>query len=91
MSRIIRFKSKVKKTIIIANKIKDKLILELRGAHMSQNSIAATRNMSKSSVSEVCKIADDKQIHFIDVKDLSDDEVYQRFFPKKVHESESAL
>ena len=54
----------------MANKIKVKLILELRDAHMSQNSIAATRNMSKSSVSEVCKIADDKQIRFADVKDL---------------------
>lgn len=67
----------------MANKIKVKLILELRDAHMSQNSIAATRNMSKSSVSEVCKIADDKQIRFADVKDLSDDEVYQMFFPDK--------
>ena len=67
----------------MANKIKVKLILELRDAHMSQNSIAVTRNMSKSSVSEVCKIADDKQIHFADVKDLSDDEVYQMFFPDK--------
>ena len=80
MIRTIRFKSKIKEAIIMANKIKVKLILELRDAHMSQNSIAATRNMSKSSVSEVCKIADDKQICYADV---SDDEVYQMFFSDK--------
>lgn len=67
----------------MANKIKVKLILQLRDAHISQNSIAATRNMSKSSISEVCKIADDKQIRYADVENLSDDEVYQMFFPDK--------
>lgn len=46
----------------MTNKIKVKLILELRDTHMSQNSIAKTRNMSKSSVSEVCKIADERKI-----------------------------
>lgn len=50
---------------------------------MSQNSIAATRNMSKSSVREVCKIADERKIRYADVKELSEDEVYQMFFPGK--------
>lgn len=50
---------------------------------MSQNSIAATRNMSKSSVREVCKIADERKIRYVDVKELSEDEVYQMFFPGK--------
>lgn len=67
----------------MANKIKVKLILELRDAHMSQNSIAATRKMSRSSVSEVCRIAAEKNIHYADTKDLSEDEVYHLFFPGK--------
>lgn len=33
----------------MANKIKVKLILELRSAHMSRNLIASTRHMSKNS------------------------------------------
>ena len=40
----------------MASKIKVKLILELRDAHMSRNSIASTRNMSRSSVSDVFHI-----------------------------------
>ena len=67
----------------MANKIKVKLILELRDAHMSRNSIASTRNMSRSSVSDVFHIADEKQIRYEDVKDMSEDEVYQLFYPDK--------
>ena len=65
----------------MANKIRVKLILELRDAHMSRNSIAATRNMSRNSVSEVLHLADEMQIRYEDIKDLSEDEVYQMFFP----------
>ena len=67
----------------MARKIKVKLILELRDAHMSRNSIASTRNMSKSSVSEVFNIADELGVSYDDVKDLSDDEVYKMFYPDK--------
>lgn len=67
----------------MANKIKVKLILELRDAHMSRNSISTTRNMSRTSVSEVFHIADEKQIRYEDIKNLSEDEVYQLFFPSK--------
>lgn len=67
----------------MANKIKVKLILELRDAHMSRNNIASTRNMSRTSVSEVIHIADEKQIRYDDIKDMSEEEVYQMFFPDK--------
>lgn len=52
----------------MASKIKVKLILELRDAHMSRNSIASTRNMSRSSVSEVFHIADELQICYNDIR-----------------------
>lgn len=43
----------------MASKIKVKLILEFRDAHMSRNSIASTRNMSSSSVSDMFHITDE--------------------------------
>ena len=67
----------------MASKIKVKLILELRDAHMSRNSIASTRNMSRSSVSDVFHIADELQICYNDIRDLSEDEVYRMFYPDK--------
>ncbi len=67
----------------MASKIKVKLILELRDAHMSRNGIASTRNMSRSSVSDVFRIADEKQICYDDVRNLSEDEVYKLFYPDK--------
>ena len=48
----------------MANKIKVKLILELRAAHMSRNAIAKTRNISKNSVSDVIHLADKMDITF---------------------------
>ena len=56
----------------MARKIQVKLILELREAGMSRNSIASTRNISRHSVSDVFRIADEKGIHFKDVRDLDD-------------------
>ncbi len=67
----------------MANKIKVKLILELRAAHMSRNSIARTRHMAKDSVSDVFHIADRIGITFNDVKDKSEEEVYRMFYPDK--------
>lgn len=57
----------------MANKIKVKLILELRMAHMSRNLIASTRHMSKHSVSDVIHIADRLGITFNDVKDKTEE------------------
>lgn len=67
----------------MANKIKVKLILELKEAQMSQSSIASTRHMSKSSVSDVFRIANQKGVRYMDVRDMSEDEVYHLFYPDK--------
>ncbi|MFA6662053.1 MAG: IS21 family transposase [Bacilli bacterium] len=67
----------------MADKIKVKLILELRAAHMSRNLIAKTRHMSKNSVSDVFHIADKLDITFNDVKDMSEEVVYRMFYPDK--------
>ena len=50
---------------------------------MSRNSIASTRNISRHSVSDVFRIADEKGIHFKDVRDLDETAAYQLFYPEK--------
>lgn len=67
----------------MANKIKVKLILELRAAHMSQREICRTRHISQHSVNDVFKIANEKCITYEDVKDKSDEKIYQLFYPNK--------
>lgn len=67
----------------MAIKINVKLILELLDAGMSRNSIASTRHMSKNSVSEVMHISQERCIHFSDVRNLDEQEVYRMFFPEK--------
>lgn len=72
----------------MANKIQVKLILELRSKHMSRNNIAQIRGMSRNSVSEVFRIADQMGITFEDVKDKNPESIYSMFFPDK-HSIES--
>ena len=48
----------------MSNKISVKLILELKAQGLSQNEIARTRHMSKSSVSDVIRIAGEKGLSF---------------------------
>ena len=67
----------------MANKIKVKLILELRSAHMSQREICRTRHISQHSVIDVFRIANEKGIKFEDIRDKTEEEVYQMFFPDK--------
>lgn len=67
----------------MARKIKVKLILELRAAQMSQREICRTRKMSQHSVGEVWKIADLLGVTYKDVKDKTEEEVYQMFYPDK--------
>lgn len=67
----------------MANKINAKLILELKASGLSRNQIAATRHMSKHSVSDVINIAKEKCITYAQVKDLSEEEVYRMIFPDK--------
>lgn len=67
----------------MANKIKVKLILQLRDAKLSRSDIASSRHMSRHSVSEVFNIADLKGITYDDVRDLDEDTVYRIFYPEK--------
>lgn len=67
----------------MANKINAKLILELSASRLSRNQIAATRHMSKHSVSDVINIAKEKEITYEKAKELSGDEVYRMIFPNK--------
>lgn len=67
----------------MAQKIQVKQILELRAAGLSQNNIAHSRHMSKSSVSDVFQIANERGIRFEDVKDMRPEEVYDLFYPDK--------
>lgn len=67
----------------MANKINVKLILELKAAGLSQNLIAKTRHISKTSISDVLNIAKEKQLFYEAIKDKSEDEVYRLFYPDK--------
>ena len=70
----------------MAKKIQVKLILLLRSTGMSQRAICKSRHMSRSSVSEVFRIAEEKQLTYADVESLSNSEVYSMFFPDKFPE-----
>jgi transposase len=67
----------------MAAKIRVKQILELHAAHMSRNQIAATRHMSKNSVSDVLRIASRLGVSFGDVREMDDEAVYRMFYPDK--------
>ncbi|MBS7528851.1 IS21 family transposase [Fusibacter paucivorans] len=67
----------------MANKIKVKLILELRALKISQREIARTRQMSQHSVGDVCKLAKELGVSYDDVVDKTDEDVYQMFYPDK--------
>ncbi len=67
----------------MANRINVKLILELHADGLSQNQIAKTRHMSKSSVNKVVRIATEQNLCYEDIRDLNDNELYHRFFPEK--------
>jgi len=54
----------------MAKKIQVKQILELRAAGLSQNNIAKSRHMSKSSVSDVFQLAQELNISYENVKDM---------------------
>lgn len=70
----------------MAKKIQVKLILLLRSTGMSQRAICKSRHMSRSSVSEVFRIAEEKKLTYADVESLSNSEVYSMFFPDKFPE-----
>ena len=65
----------------MAKKIQVKQILELRSAGLSQNSIAKSRHMSKSSVGDVFQIAQERNLSYEGVKALRPDELYGLLLP----------
>ena len=67
----------------MARKINVKLIMQLRDAGLSRRTIASTRHISRHSVSDVFNIADEKEIHYSDIRDLEETEVYRLFYPEK--------
>ena len=70
----------------MARKIQVKLILLLRSTGMSQRAICQSRHMSRSSVSEVFRIADEQSVTYADVESKSSAEVYSMFCPDKYPE-----
>ena len=67
----------------MARKINVKLILELREAKLSRNFIADSRHIARNSVSDVFRIAEERNITFSDVRSLSESEVYSMFYPDR--------
>lgn len=67
----------------MARKIQVRLIMQLRAAGLSQSEIARTHHMSKTSVSEVFSIAQERQISFAELEEHSNEECYRMFFPDK--------
>ena len=47
------------------------------------NMIAKTQKVGRSSVSEVFKWADELKLTYEDIEELSDNEVYRKFFPER--------
>lgn len=67
----------------MARKIEVKLILQLHHEGISQNEIASTRHMSKTSVSDVLQKAKEMDIYYPQVSNRSDENVYRLFYPDK--------
>ena len=67
----------------MARKINVKLILELREAQLSRNTIADSRHFARNSVSDVFRIAEERGITYSDVRSLSEAEVYSMFYPDR--------
>ena len=67
----------------MAKKIQVRLIMQLRATGMTQTAIATERHMSKTSVSDVFQIAEERHISYGDVEDMTPDEAYRFFFPDR--------
>ena len=65
----------------MAKRIQVRLIMQLHADGMSQDDIAISRHMSKSSISKVLAVAREKNITYADIKDKDDTAVYKMFFP----------
>ena len=78
---MLHFKQKGARNM--AKKIQARLIMQLRAAGMSQTAIARERHMSKSSVSDVFQIAEERNISYADLEEKTPDQVYRLFNPDK--------
>lgn len=67
----------------MAKKINVKLVLELHASGLSRNTIASSRHMSRHSVSDVLRIADEKGLTYDTVRSLPEEDVYRLFYPDK--------
>ena len=65
------------------NKIRVKLILELKEKGLSRSDIASSRHISRRSVNEVFKRAQELALKYSDIENKSDDDVYRIIFPNK--------
>ncbi len=65
------------------NKIKVKLILELRDKGLNRSEIAASRHISRRHVNEVFKRALALGLKFADIAEKSEDDVYKIIYPYK--------
>lgn len=64
----------------MAKRIQVRLILQLHNSGMSQNDIASSRHISKSSISKVLAVAREKNITYADIQGMDDAAVYKMFF-----------
>lgn len=65
------------------NKIRVKLILELKEKGLSRSDIASSLHISRRSVNEVFKRAQELALKYSDIENKSDDDVYRIIFPNK--------
>lgn len=78
---LVKFKIKTKEASM--TRIKVKLILEFIESGMSRRQICSSRHVSSHTVSEVKQIAEQRNITYQDIKNMSEDEVYNLFFPDR--------
>ena len=70
------------------NKIRVKLILELKEKGLSRSDIGSSRHISRRSVNEVFKRAQELALKYSDIENKSDDDVYRIIFPNKFSNDE---
>ena len=68
----------------MTRRIQVRLIMQLHDSGMSQDAIASSRHMSKSSISKVLAIARKKNITYADIADMDDTTIYKLFFPENL-------
>ena len=64
-------------------KINVKLILELIESGMSRRQICLSRHVSEHTVSDVKRVATERNITYEDIRNMSEDDVYRLFFPDR--------